>query len=215
LSGMLAVGLVEAAHVAAAVNLVASARPSQYIRPTMTNADRIRLLFGPYTMPRFRLGQTVMDEARDRDVVICGITDARIPWPMGLPKGSRARSLVVFDGLADAVRRESNQAICHWWGITGQTVSIWRKALGVGPVTAGTLAVRREQLVGKTRSAATRRKLRAARRARGARPVWTKAEDKLLRTLPVAEVVRRTGRTRQAVYMRRFDLGITGGLWDK
>src|SRR5262245_17876842 len=180
----------------------------------MTESERVRLLFGPYAMPALRLGQTVMDEARDRDVVIWRISDARIPWPIGKPKGGRAVSLVVFDALADAVRNESNEAVCHWWGITGQTVSKWRKVLGVGQVTAGTLAVRREQLVGKRPSAAARRKMRAARRARGARPLWTKAEDKMLRTLSVKEVMRRTGRTRQAIYGRRFVLGITGGLWD-
>ena len=36
------------------------------------------------------------------------------------------------------MRRESNQAICHWWGITPQAVSKWRKSLGIGPITEGT-----------------------------------------------------------------------------
>src|SRR5439155_9305742 len=87
----------------------------------MTDADRVKLLFGRYRSPRFRLGRVVTDEARNRDVVIVGISDGRIPWPVGQPKGSRARSLIVFDALADAVRRESNQAVCHWRGITPQT----------------------------------------------------------------------------------------------
>jgi hypothetical protein len=39
------------------------------------------------------------------------MTDAPIPWPIG--KRGRGRSLVVFKGLAKAIRRESNQAICH------------------------------------------------------------------------------------------------------
>jgi hypothetical protein len=45
---------------------------------------------------------------------------------------------VVFKGLAKAIRRESNQAICHWWGITPQTVSKWRRLLGVKRATEGT-----------------------------------------------------------------------------
>jgi hypothetical protein len=45
------------------------------------------------------------------DVVITGTADAPIPWPIA--KGGRGRhSLVVNKGLARAVRRESNQAIC-------------------------------------------------------------------------------------------------------
>ena len=37
-----------------------------------------------------------------------------------------------------AVQKESNRAICHWWGVTGQTVSQWRKTLGVGRSNPGT-----------------------------------------------------------------------------
>jgi hypothetical protein len=61
---------------------------------------------------------------------------ARIPWPVG--KALRAKSLVIFGALERAIRRESNTAVCHWWGVTPQTVTKWRKALGVGPVIAGT-----------------------------------------------------------------------------
>jgi transposase-like protein len=32
---------------------------------------------------------------------------------------------------ADAIRRESNQAVAYWFGVSDQTVSKWRKALGV------------------------------------------------------------------------------------
>lgn len=98
-------------------------------------ADATRLLFGPYAAPPFEYGQVVRDEARG-DVEIVGLTDARIPWPVG--KIGSAKSLVVYAGLADAVRTESNVAVCFWWGVTPQTVSKWRKALGVGMVTAGT-----------------------------------------------------------------------------
>src|SRR3954447_10035285 len=99
----------------------------------MTEATRLR--FGPYRPPRCRDGRPLTCEVRG-EVVVCGMTDARIPWPVG--KRGRARSLVVCGGLAEAVRRESNAAVCRWWGVTPQTVSKWRKALGVGPVTEGT-----------------------------------------------------------------------------
>jgi hypothetical protein len=104
--------------------------------------DPTRLLFGPYRPPRCRLGRALVCEVRG-EVTVCGITDARIPWPVG--KRGRARSLVVCGGLAKAVRRESGLAVCHWWGVTPQTVTKWRKALGVGRVTAGTRRVFQEQ----------------------------------------------------------------------
>jgi hypothetical protein len=101
----------------------------------VTDADRFRLLFGPYRTPRLRYGKAVFCEVRG-EVTICGLSDALIPWPVG--KRGRAKSLVVYGDLAEAVRRESNQAVCHWWGVTPQTVTKWRGALDVGPVTAGT-----------------------------------------------------------------------------
>jgi hypothetical protein len=48
----------------------------------------------------------------------------------------------VFKDLAKAIRRESNQAVCHWLGITPQTVTKWRKALGVEDSNAGTSRLR-------------------------------------------------------------------------
>ena len=61
-----------------------------------------------------------------------------------------------------------------------------------------------------------RQKMSEAQRRRGARPPkagvpWSPQEDEWLRTLPTAEVVRRTGRTKTAVYNRRCDLGLPDG----
>ena len=110
----------------------------------MLASDRIKLLFGPYPLPRLRQGVVLFDEARDCEVVVWGLTDGRFPWPIEKPKGGRARSLIVFGGLADAVRRESAIAICYWWGVTGQTVTKWRKALGVPVTNEGTHRLRSE-----------------------------------------------------------------------
>jgi hypothetical protein len=38
---------------------------------------------------------------------------------------------------------------------------------------------------------------------------WTAEEDELVRPLPPAEAARRTGRSRDAVYTRRGDLGVS------
>lgn len=107
----------------------------------MTDDDRFRLHFGPYQTPRFRIGDVVCDEVRGL-VTIVGLTDARIPWPIG--KRGRAKTFVVFDGRAQAIQRESNQAVCHWWGITPQTVTKWRKTFGIHRTNEGSTQLNRD-----------------------------------------------------------------------
>ena len=100
----------------------------------MNDEQRFALHFGPYHAPPFNYGDVVMDEVRG-EVTVVKLSDGKIPWPIG--KLRQGRSLIVYGGLADAIRRESNQAVCHWWGITPQTVTKWRKALEVDPLNAG------------------------------------------------------------------------------
>jgi hypothetical protein len=136
----------------------------------MNDRDRFKLLHGPYRTPRFRYGARVFCEVRG-EVVICGLTDARIPWPVG--KKGRARSLVVNGGLAKAVLRESATAVCHWWGVTAQTLSVWRKALGVVGTNEGTRRLRginaaevlTEEVVAKGRAASHAPEVEARRSA--------------------------------------------------
>jgi hypothetical protein len=100
----------------------------------MKDRDRFRLL-GSYRTPRIRYGRTVRCAVRG-EVEVVGLHEAPVPWPIG--KRGRAKSLVVFKDLARAVRRESEAAVAHHWGVDKQTVGKWRKALGVGRVTEGT-----------------------------------------------------------------------------
>jgi hypothetical protein len=129
----------------------------------MTDAVRHRLL-GRYATPRFRYGARVQCEVRG-EVVVVGLSDAPIPWPVGKPHGGQGLSLVVYKGLAAAVRRESASAVCDWWGITAQTVSKWRKVLGVGQMTEGTSLLKSEAIRDSEPMAAARE--------RG----WAKARD--------------------------------------
>jgi hypothetical protein len=224
----------------------------------MDDAERF-LLLGKYRTPRFRYGKKVICEVRG-EVTTCGLSDAPIPWPL-CTRGRGRRSLVVFKDLHRAILRESNQAICHWWGITPQTVTKWRKALGVKRNTEGSRRLsteyckepwaieglkkgqakardpqRRKKIAaarrGKPRPAhvgqavavahqgthhseATRRKMSRTHRRLGTMvpgtKVWTVEEDELVRTLPVEEVVKRTGRCLTAVYTRRNRLGVPDG----
>jgi hypothetical protein len=83
----------------------------------MTGADRFRLFFGPYAAPRFRYGQVVSCAVRG-EVVIVGLSASKIPWPIGRRRGTSAQGPIVYAGLARAVKMESNQAVCHRWGVT-------------------------------------------------------------------------------------------------
>jgi hypothetical protein len=223
----------------------------------MQDAERFRLL-GKYHTPRFRIGQRVRCLVRG-EIVITGMTDAPIPWPIGKRGGGR-RSLIVYKGLAKAVRRESNQAVAHWWGADPQTVSKWRKALSVRQANEGTTRLCRDYIaeygdamralgVKKARDPERCRRIAEARRANPSPPhvmeamhaarrglphtdearqrmsathrrrgtlvpgtvPWAADEDELVRTLPAEEVARRTGRSLQAVYKRRFRLGVPDG----
>jgi hypothetical protein len=49
----------------------------------MRDADRFKLLFGPYRSPRVRVGRILTCEAGDADVIVVGYSDAPIPWPRG------------------------------------------------------------------------------------------------------------------------------------
>lgn len=93
---------------------------------------------------------------------IVGISDGRIPWP--IEKTHRAKSLVLFKDLAKAVWKESEQAVCHWWGVGKSAVWKWRRALRVPLSNRGTHQLRAEY--------AHEPAAKAARRK-----VWTKAND--------------------------------------
>ena len=114
-----------------------------FILHRVTDADRFRLL-GTYRTPRVRVGGVLICEARDREVIVTGYSSAPIPWPVGHPRRGRGGrpGLVVFGGLARAVRRESNQAVAHWFGVYSSVVARWRAALGVPKLTAGSARLR-------------------------------------------------------------------------
>jgi hypothetical protein len=100
----------------------------------MNDRDRHNLLHGPYRSPRCRLGKKLFCEIRGW-VPVRRISTGRIPWPQTLVHSNRA--FILTGDLVEAVRRESETAICYWWGITPQTVTVWRKALDVVRASAG------------------------------------------------------------------------------
>src|SRR5687768_5155031 len=101
----------------------------------MKHPSRVELLHGPYRSPRCRLGRKLFCEIKGW-VPVTRLSAGRIPWPV--TTHNRGRAFNLCGDLVKAVRRESAAAVCHWWGVTGQTVSKWRKALGVDQYNEGT-----------------------------------------------------------------------------
>lgn len=98
-------------------------------------------LLGKYHTPRFRYGDSAFCEVRG-EVVITAESNGKIPWPLGKRPGNHVRGFVVFGDLAEALRQESATAICYWWGVSPETVSHWRKEMGIRPMTQGTALLR-------------------------------------------------------------------------
>jgi hypothetical protein len=104
----------------------------------LPDAERFRLLHGPYRAPKCRVGRWLKCRLRGR-VKVVAISDAPIQWPMTrLPTGGPA-ILILCGDLMKAVRCESSLAVQHWWGVKADLVWRWRKALGVEQHTAGTM----------------------------------------------------------------------------
>jgi hypothetical protein len=104
--------------------------------------ERYKLLFGPYRSPRCRVGKRLRCVVRG-DLVVRGISDAPILWPQAKGLGGKMH-LIVCGDLVKAVRKESEIAVAYWWGVSTQTVRVWRKALGVPQVNEGTARLHRD-----------------------------------------------------------------------
>lgn len=110
---------------------------------TMISPDPPKLYFGPYSTPRLRPGRKETCEVRG-DVIIVELSSGRIPWPLARLPGKSPRGLLVYKGLAKAIRLESATAVCYWWGVNPTTISRWRLAMGVDAHTAGSRKLRAE-----------------------------------------------------------------------
>ena len=76
---------------------------------------------------------------RDCDVIVVGLSAGRIQWPLGQRPGKGAKTFVVYGDLERAIRKESLRSVCYWFGVTSQTVTLWRAALGVPRYNEGTV----------------------------------------------------------------------------
>jgi hypothetical protein len=108
----------------------------------MIDSERVKLLYGPYRAPRCTVGQKLTCEYRKREVWVKGISDAPIPWPVAR-RGIRHFPIVCGD-LVRALRTESEMAVAYHWGVHDATVSKWRQAFGIAPMTNGSRRLRIE-----------------------------------------------------------------------
>jgi hypothetical protein len=111
----------------------------------MTDRERVKLLFGPYTAPPLKRGYRATCLYRDRLVIITGWSSAPTPWPRCRALDSRGGSgLLVDEELARAVRHESVAAGMLWWGASPTALRNWRMALGANRIDdEGTRRLRR------------------------------------------------------------------------
>jgi hypothetical protein len=112
-------------------------------------------------------------------VKIVGQSDGPIPWPLS------AHGLIIYKGLATAIRIDSPDAVARAWGVSGATVWAWKRTIGDKPKV--NLRVQRGR---------TQRK-------------WTAGEDKIIRDCHPGEAARRLKLSYWGVWKRRKRLGLT------
>ena len=158
----------------------------------MADADRPRLIAGPYAAPECAAGDLIHCHLRRKPIRVDGFTVAPIPWPFG--GGGRGQRLIVADELRRAIFVESAVAVEAHWGVGRGTASNWRVFFKVGE-TPGTRRAR-ESVTPPRRPVAPRHH------------AWTPEEDALLGTVTDREVARRLGVAPVIILNRRKFLGI-------
>ena len=109
-------------------------------------ANNTKLIFGPYGTPRCRIGGQLRCAIRGA-VIVRGMSDTPIQWPYSHRHASDSRpSLIICGDMVRAIRQESASAVAYHFGVTGQTVTKWRKALGVDRQTPGTIDLQRRTI---------------------------------------------------------------------
>ena len=118
-------------------------------------------------------------------------------------------SFVVYGELVRALTHETN----YHWGMTGQTVSKWRRILGFTGETPSALAINSERFKG-----VVGRKARRAGKPTLSSPERAAKISAAKSGVPrseATEVAQRTERSLRAVYIHRSRLGINTGRKDR
>jgi hypothetical protein len=172
-------------------------------KPVMTAEEKARLLFGPYHAPRLKRGDRVMCLYRDRLVVVCRYSEARLPWPICRPAEPplSGLGLLVDDELARAIQNESALALRYWWGVGRSTAQRWRGAFEVGRMDSEGSRI---AILGAIQATIDARVPEEEADAYG---LWSPDEEALLGVLTDREAANRTGRALNAVRGKRRQMG--------
>jgi len=100
------------------------------------------LRFGPYRMPRFRIGGK-LDCKHSGPIRVVAISNAPQQWPLGQVPGHRIP--VLCGDLVLAVKSEAASDVAIAWGVAVNLVTKWRKALRVRE-SAGERLLRSERI---------------------------------------------------------------------
>ena len=167
------------------------------------SADQPKLLSGPYTSPEVKIGDAITCAVRGLVEVRGWHDKGAIGVPLGGVKSTRW-AIVVSHDLLRALSIETSRAIQFYWAVSEPTVAGWRRALEIESRATASFIEAISQvgsITGRAPGVADRL------RALNANP-WTSKELRMLRTLSTAEIIRLTGRSREAVEHARGRYGL-------
>jgi hypothetical protein len=102
--------------------------------------EKVKFISGPYVPPFVPIGGRLKCELRGM-VQVGGYSNAIIPWPVA---ANHPRQLIFCGDLVKALKTESRVAVSFHFGISPQTVSGYRRDLGVERLTAGSMRLFRK-----------------------------------------------------------------------
>jgi hypothetical protein len=100
------------------------------------------LRFGPYRMPRFKIGDR-LDCQYAGTVRVVAVSDAPQPWPLGVIWGHRIS--IVCGDLVRAIKSESAGDIAEAWGVSMSPHQVAAGVTSEEHQGAATAAFRRRQ----------------------------------------------------------------------
>ena len=150
-----------------------------------------------FVTPVYFVGARVTCQVRGV-VEIVGLSDGPYPWPVG--RLDWKLELIVYKGLAKAVREEAADAVAAHFGVPQTTVKKWVARLNrpVPELPQWNDGLPRPRYARRTRDAKARQ--------------WTHEEDEIVRTKMMGEAQKLLGVAASTISKRRRQLGV--GLHD-
>ena len=142
-----------------------------------------------YFTPVYFLGARVICEVRGV-VEIVGLSNSAHPWPVGEQDGKL--DLIVYRGLAKAVREELPDAVAARWGVNVEAVEAWKAHLDMPQVVESRKPITRRRRVS----------------CQPHKHKWMPEEDEIVRTTPTMEAAKILGVSKSLLGRRRMQLHV-------